>query len=135
MGRLFDHPFVDSRERVPEHRVLRVAQVETRFHEFVEQIFCQSLVDFQFVLPASEFGVGIFAGQNGESRNRAQEERLEVVAANHNHGIGLGFLQLLAYLTHRRNVGVELLRVLTRRAIKKLRGVHCGVCCDNFSHG
>ena len=86
-------------------------------------------MDRQFVLSAGKFGVGELAREDGKRGNRAQEECLEMVAADHDHGVGLGFLKFAANLTHRRDVGVELLGILARRTVKKLRGVHGGICC------
>ena len=51
-----------------------------------------------------------------------------MVAADHNDGIRLGFLEFATNLTHGRNIGIELLGILAGRTVKKLRGVHGGKC-------
>ena len=76
-GALLDHPFIDSRERVSENSVLRVAQVETRGHELVQKIFGQALVDGHLVSAAGKFGVGKFAatGWRMWARNSERKSR------------------------------------------------------------
>src|SRR5579863_7691038 len=57
-----------------------------------------------------------------------------MVAADYDHRVWLGFLEVLADQPHRGNVRIQLRRILARRTVKKLRGVNRAHCCHNFSH-
>ncbi len=75
-----------------------------------------------------------FSRHHGEGRNRGEEERLQVVAADDNRQVRLGLFNILAQLPHRGDVGVQLLRNLRRRPDEQLRRVHGGDGGDYLSH-
>ena len=77
------------------------------------------------LLPATIANVG----------HAADRERLDVIRAEEDDDVGLGLVEHLAQLLHRRAGLIELLRVLVRRTREHVRGMARPDGRDDFSHG
>ena len=133
---LADHVFERHRERVAELGVLRIRQVEVVVgDQLVQDVFRHLAVDRHDPLASREPRHGVAAGDDRERGHAADGERLDVIGAEEDDDVGLGLVEHLAQLLHRRAGLIQLLRVLVRRTREHVRGMARPDGRNDFSHG
>ena len=94
--------------------VLRIGHIEAVGHQIVHQLFGETM-DGQRVGLAGKRSLRFLAANDGEGRHSGKEKCFQVIAADHDYRVGLDFVQILAQLAHRGDVGIQLRFVFARR--------------------
>ena len=101
----------------------------------MQDVFGHPAMDRQLVLAARELRVRRVAGDNRERRHAGHRERLDVIGAEEDDDVRLGFVEDLAELVHRPPGLIELLGVLVGRTSKHVWRMARADSGNNFTHG
>src|SRR5262245_17777549 len=104
-------------------------------NKFVEQVLGHLAMIWKVVMMPDMVGDDTISANNCERWNAGHAERIQVIAAEKNNGVWLGFIQHFPQLPHRTNAGLRLFRNLVRRPGQKMRRMTHAECCNDFARG